>query len=95
MLFNLILTILCGVAFNMLLDKWQVDNYMNTHPVWHKYWPANPCALCRGFWAGCIVFWLLSLFPVALYLFVPLAAIPVQVWLYSFYVKSDQNRTSL
>jgi len=61
------------------MDKWQVDDYMNTHPVWSRYWPAEPCLLCRGFWIGCLAFVMLQLLPETVYVLLPLAAVPIQV----------------
>lgn len=80
MILNLILTALCGEAGVLLFEKWKVDDYMNTHPFWSIFWPANPCLLCRAFWFGCFVFATLTLVPISVYFFVPFAAIPIQ-WL--------------
>ncbi|WP_460639447.1 hypothetical protein [Larkinella harenae] len=79
MILNLILTILCGSAGVILMEKWKVDNFMNTDPFWSVIWPEKPCMLCRGFWIGCMVFTLLCLIPNTIYFFVPLAAIPMQL----------------
>ncbi|RYC70863.1 hypothetical protein [Spirosoma sordidisoli] len=81
MLLALLITALCGTTGVMLAEKWEIDDYMNTHGFWCKYWPAQPCLLCRGFWIGFAVFALLQLIPCSIYVFVPLAAIPLQVWL--------------
>lgn len=89
MLLNLILTALCAVAGVMLFEKWGVDDYMNTHRIWSKFWTNDPCLLCRGFWFGCAVFALLSLIPATVYVFVPFAAIPAQVWLYGVMPKKQ------
>ncbi|WP_128547195.1 hypothetical protein [Larkinella soli] len=78
MLIHLLLTILCGSTGVILLEKWKVDDYMNTHRFWSKYWPSNPCSLCRAFWIGYGVFVLLTLIPNSVYLLVPFAAIPIQ-----------------
>ncbi|WP_020603250.1 hypothetical protein [Spirosoma spitsbergense] len=85
MFLNLLLTALVGAAGVILCEKWKIDDYFNTHGYWCKYWPAEPCLLCRGFWMGCAVFILLTLLPYSVYLFVPLAAIPLQVLLIRFY----------
>lgn len=87
MLLNLLLTSLGGVTGVLLLEKWQVDDYMNTHPVWSRFWPAEPCLLCRGFWVGVLCYLALLYVPNAVYVLLPLAAIPAQVLLTSILVK--------
>lgn len=87
MLTNLILTALVGAAGVILAEKWKIDDYFNTHGFWCKYWPAEPCLLCRGFWIGDVAFLLMTFVPESTYLFVPLAAIPLQVLLVGFSIK--------
>jgi hypothetical protein len=87
MLLNLIITALMGATGVILFEKWEIDDYMNTHGIWCKYWPANPCLLCRGYWFGWVTFIILTLIPYSIYVFVPLAAIPLQIWLFGFLSK--------
>ncbi|MFD2936318.1 hypothetical protein ACFS25_21230 [Spirosoma flavum] len=81
MLLTLILTALMGATGVILFEKWAIDDYMNTNTFWSRYWPAEACLLCRGFWFGLVAYLFLTFIPFTLYLFVPLAAIPIQVFL--------------
>jgi hypothetical protein len=78
MIENLILTALFGVAWVMLLEKWEIDDYMNTHRVFYRFWPGEPCLLCRAFWFGCLGFVLLVAVPYGAFIVIPFAAIPLQ-----------------
>ncbi|WP_298609149.1 hypothetical protein [uncultured Spirosoma sp.] len=72
----LVLCSLIGVTGVILVDKWKVDNYMNVRGV--RWWPREPCRLCRAFWFGVICYVSLLLWPSIIYLWVPLACIPIQ-----------------
>lgn len=82
MFIGLLVTLL-SVACIMLLEKWEIDDYMNSHVFWSRYWPRKPCTLCRGFWLGCGWFLLVYLIPSLMFWLIPLALIPVQVLLVS------------
>lgn len=77
----LFLVSLLASASVLLLEKWQVDDYLNAHRFWSRYWPRKPCLLCRGFWLGCGWLALLLLFPALKVWTLPLAALPLQLYL--------------
>lgn len=77
MIINLILTVLMGTTGVILWDKWKIDNFMSVRGV--RFWPRNPCWLCRAFWIGAICYGVLFFVPQSIYFFVPFAAIPLQI----------------